>query len=174
MAAKKTEKTVKKEAIKKTEIKKRALTIAITSLKYTMLKQDTNKPIVFDPREAIKFEGNTGPYLLYTYARAKSILRKSKPKNKKLQIPELSKTEKSLITHLNLFPETVERAYKNLAPNIIANFSYELAQKFNEFYHSNKVIGSEEEQFRLALVQAFAQVLKNSLNLLGIETLESM
>ena len=72
------------------------------------------------------------------------------------------------------FPSAVEHAYKNLSPNLIANYAYSLAQKFNEFYHSDKVIGSENEQFRLLLVDSFSQVLKNALSILGIDVLEKM
>ena len=82
--------------------------------------------------------------------------------------------EKNLIIELSKFPEAIQEAYKGLSPNIIANYSFQLAQKFNEFYHAEQVIGSEQEQFRLALVSAFSQVLKNSLNLLGIKTIEKM
>ncbi|MCA9485632.1 MAG: arginine--tRNA ligase, partial [Nanoarchaeota archaeon] len=139
-----------------------------------MLKQDLNKTIIFDKKEALKFEGNTGPYLLYTYARAKSILRKSKSLTKKLEIKDLNEKEKSLILQLSKFPEVVERAYKNLAPNLVANYTYQIAQDFNEFYHANQVIGSKNEQFRLTLVESFSQVLKNALNLLAISVLEKM
>ena len=79
-----------------------------------------------------------------------------------------------LTLKLNEFPETVKKAYTSLDPSIIGNYSYELSKVFNEFYHACKVIGSHEEAFRLSLVQSFRQVLKNSLNLLGIETVEKM
>jgi arginyl-tRNA synthetase len=163
-----------RQKLSERELQDRALKIAIATMKYTMLKQDTNKSIIFDKEEATSFEGNTGPYLLYTYARAKSILRKAKFKKAKFKIPELSDEEKQLILQLAKFPEEVRKAYNSLAPNIIANYSYQIAQQFNEFYHKTKIIGSENEQFGLALVDAFSQTLKNSLNLLGIEVLEQM
>lgn len=156
------------------ELENRALKIAVATMKYAMLKQDINKNIIFDKNEAMSFEGNTGPYLLYTYARAKSILRKAKYKKAKFKIPELSEEEKQLILQLSKFPEEVKKAYFALAPNTIANYSYSIAQQFNEFYHKTKILGSENEQFGLALVDAFSQTLKNSLNLLGIEVLEQM
>jgi arginyl-tRNA synthetase len=161
--------------IDRKELEKRALAIAIASLKYSMLKQDTNKSITFVKEEALRFEGDTGPYLLYSYARAKSILAKAKYNAKKdAEIPSLTAEEKSLITQLDTFPEIVHHAYRELAPNIIANYANQLAQTFNEFYHACQVIGSEQEQFRLHSVDAFASVLKNALRLLGIPVIEKM
>jgi arginyl-tRNA synthetase len=156
------------------ELEDRALKIAIATMKYTMLKQDINRSIIFNKEEAISFEGNTGPYLLYTYARAKSILRKANYKKTKFKIPELSNEEKQLIIQLSKFPEEVKKSYDSLAPNVVANYTYQISQNFNEFYHKTKILGSENEQFGLALVDAFSQILKNSLNLLGIEVLEQM
>ncbi len=158
------------------EKKQRAEKIALSALRYYFLKVDKNKEIVFKPEESISFEGNTGPYLLYTYARARSILRKAKYKKSKksIKIPALNDSEKSLISQLSNFPEMAKEAYLSLSPNLIANYSFQLAQIFNEFYHSNPVIGSENEPFLLSLVDSFSQVLKNSLKLLSIETLEEM
>jgi arginyl-tRNA synthetase len=152
----------------------RASILAIASLKYTMLKQDTNKAIIFDKNEALRFEGNTGPYILYTYARARSILKKANQSKSKLIINNVSLKQKQLIMQLSNFPKAVQQAYNSLAPNVIANYVYQLAQIFNEFYHSEKVIGSENEKFKLTIVEATAQILKNSLSLLGIQTLEKM
>ena len=158
------------------EAQKRALIITFAALKYSFLKQDTNKTIVFDKIEALKLDGNTGPYLLYTYARAKSILRKAKYKQKRKIIlkTDLEEKEKSLILKLATFPKITQRAYSSYAPQLITNYAHELAQLFNEFYHSTKVIGSQNEHTRLALVDATANVLKNSLFLLGISVLEHM
>jgi len=100
-------------------------------------------------------------------------LRKAK-KHNKFKIAGINEAEKSLILALNNFPEVVKQAHQELAPNLIANYSYELSQKFNEFYHSSTVINSEQESFRLSLVKAFVQTLKNSLLLLGIQVLEEM
>lgn len=164
----------KRNKLTNKELENRSLILAIASLKYAMLKQDINKIIVFDKKEALRFEGNTGPYLLYAYARAKSILRKAKSRSQKYQIKEISDKEKNLITQLASFSDVINQAYDDLAPNIVANYAYQLAQSFNEFYHSEKVIGSENEHFRLSLVSAASQVIKNSLSLLGIKTLEEM
>ncbi len=165
----------KREKLSAKELEKRALAIAIAAFKYSMLKQDTNKSIVFDKHEALRFEGDTGPYLLYSYARARSILEKAKYNvKKKFKVDELDEKEKSLILQLYAFPEIVLQAYNNLEPHIIANYANQLAQAFNEFYHALQVIGSEKEQFRLVLVDCFSQVLKNALYLLGIPIIERM
>jgi arginyl-tRNA synthetase len=164
----------KRQKLPDRELENRALKIAVATMKYTMLKQDANKAIIFNKKEAMNFEGNTGPYLLYTYARARSILKKANYKKTKFKIPELNDEEKRLILQLSKFPEEVKKAKNDLAPNHIANYAYQLAQYFNEFYHSNKVLGSDSESFKLCLVDSSSQVLKNSLALLGIETLEEM
>ncbi len=149
--------------------------VAISAIKYSILKNNNNKVVNFNLEEALRFEGDTGPYLLYSYARAKSILKKSKAKaNGKFEIKNLEEKESELAKKISSFKETVLSSYKMLNPSLIANYSYQLAQIFNEFYHSCPVIGSEKEAFRLALVSAFSQVLKNSLSLLGIETIEKM
>jgi len=163
----------KREKIPKYKLKKRSLVIALAAIKYMLLKIDVRRNMLFNPKESISFEGNTGPYILYSYARASSIMKKA-PKEKKFDVHELKDEEIALVKKLSQFPEVVLNAYKNLNPSVIANYSYQLAQLFNEFYHECRVIGSEQECFRLALVQSFRQVLNNSLKLLGIETLEEM
>ncbi len=160
--------------ILKKELEKKALTLSIAGIKYSMLKQSPKKKIIFDVKESLNFEGNTGPYLLYSYARANSILKKVK-KIPTLEIPsELDENEIKTILKINEFKKEIYGAYNQLNPSLIANYSYELAKIFNEFYHSSKVIGDEKENFRLNLVEAFRQILKNSLNLLGINILEKM
>jgi len=156
------------------ELEKRSLSIAIAAMKYTMLKQDINKIIIFNKEDALRFEGDSGPYLLYSYARAKSILKKAGKKAKLSKNLNVELSERLLINELARFPQVVSQASETQSPAMIAHYSYALAQMFNEFYHSNKVIGSEEEGFRLQLVRAFSQVLKNALNLLGIDVLEEM
>jgi len=164
----------KRDKLSKTELKKRSLIIALASIKYLLLKVDINKNMLFNPKESVSFDGDTGPYILYSYARASSIMEKASLVQKKTEVNELEEKDIALVKKLSQFPEIVESAYKNLNPSLIANYSYQLAQIFNEFYHNCKVIGSEEEAFRLALVQSFRQVLKNSLSLIGIETLDKM
>ncbi len=163
-----------KKEIQKRKTKGDPNKVGIGAVKYSILKNSNNKIINFNLDEALNFEGDTGPYLLYSYARASSILKKARPKNKKLFIDDLESKETELIKKLSQFPEIVLNSYKNLNPSIIANYSYQLAQIFNEFYHSCPVIGSEKEFFRLKLVETFRIVLKNSLYLLGIETMDRM
>ncbi|MEA3248598.1 MAG: arginine--tRNA ligase [Nanoarchaeota archaeon] len=155
------------------ELEERSLKIALSAIKYSLLKVDIHRGIIFNPDEALAFEGNTGPYLLYSYARASSIIRKVKSK-KLIKIIDLKDSEIKLLKKINSFEETITTAYQNLAPNIIANYAFELSQMFNEFYHSCPVLGSIEEGFRLKLVDAFRITLKKSLDLLGIDVLEEM
>jgi arginyl-tRNA synthetase len=155
------------------DIDKRALKIAVASVKYSMLKQGPKKTMIFDPRADVAFEGDTGPYLLYSYARASSIIRKVKSKAK-VKIGGLEDSEVKLVKKIDGFEDVLKRAYEGLAPNLIANYCFELAKEFNEFYHACPVLGSKSEGFRLALVRVFRVVMGKSLNLLGIEKLESM
>lgn len=170
---------VKKELTKryklnKKEVEQRSLKIALAALKYFLLKVDIKRNMIFNPEESISFEGDTGPYCQYSYARASSIIRKSKEK-KKFVLPEnFEEKEIELILKLNQFKETIKESYNSSNPAIIANYSYSLSQIFNEFYHSCPVLESIYSEFRLELINAFRQVLKNSLYLLGIETIEEM
>ncbi len=154
------------------DIEKRALAISISAMKYPMLKQDVNKGIIFNPNEEIKFEGNTGPYLLYSYARARSIIEKVKTSKNKLI--KVSDSQKKIVAEIGKFPEVVRQAYFNLSPNNIANYAYELAKAFNEFYQSERVIGSEDENFKVKIVKSFMQTIENCLYLLGIPILKKM
>lgn len=159
--------------IKGKELEDRALKIAIAAMKYAMLSQDPNKVIIFDKKQAMKFEGETGPYLQYTYARASSIIRKSK-KKPNLKIDKLTNKELTVVKKIAEFPEVVERAYDKFCPAIIAHYAYHLCQIFNEFYHNTKVIGTDQEAFKLKIVDSFKHVLKTSLYLLGIDVMEKM
>ena len=156
------------------ELEERARKIAISAIFYGDLKNYRSHDMIFDIDRFISFEGDTGPYLLYSYARANSILNKSKIKTEKLNIIQVNEQEKKLIVALGKFPEVVNQAHEQLAPNLIANYSYNLAQTFNEFYHSCPVLGSAEEKFRLCLVGCFIQALGNALKLLGIPVLKEM
>ncbi len=168
-------KEIKKRSpsIPKTKLEKRALKIAIAAIFYGDLKNNRSSDIIFDPKKFISFEGDTGPYIQYSYARASSILKKTKNQDK-FKVYNLETKELELVKKLAQFPEVVMASYKSLAPSLLANYSYQLAQIFNEFYHACPVIGSKQEAFRLALVQAFRQILKNSLQLLGIDVIEEM
>ena len=167
----------KRQKLPKRELEKRASKIALSAIKYHFLKTDIFKNMVFDPKESISFDGNTGPYLLYSYARANSILKKAKVKEiKKFSVGKFEKQEWELTKKLSEFPVVVKDAGEKYNPSLIAHYSYELAQLFNEFYHACSVMEAEKNKrdCRLALVESFKIVLKNSLNLLRIETLEEM
>lgn len=151
----------------------RSLKIALAAIKYQLLKIDFAKNMVFDPKKAISFEGDTGPYLLYSYARASSILRKA-ASLPDVAIGTLEPGEVRLVKKINSFPETARYAAEKYSPTVIATYSFDLAQVFNEFYHTCPVLGSDAAGFRLALVKTFRSVLKRCLWLLGIEEIEEM
>lgn len=147
--------------------------VGIGALKWNDLKGDSKRDIVFDWNEVLNMQGNSGPYLQYTYARAKSILQKA-GENTSLGVGTLNEDEMNIVRMIYRYPEEVTLAAVNYAPQVIANYLFELAQRFNSFYNRNKVIGGENESFRLGLVGACAVVLKNGLGLLGIEVVEKM
>ncbi|MDO8633388.1 MAG: arginine--tRNA ligase, partial [Candidatus Wildermuthbacteria bacterium] len=165
------------------EWEKAAEKIALAAIKYSLLRVTPGKDIIFDIDTSLSLEGDSGPYLQYTYARCKSILRKSEirnPKfetNSKSQIINLEQEELALFRYLYRFPETVAEAAKLFSPNLVAQFAVEIAQKYNVFYNKLPVLQAptkEQSEFRLALTSSVAQLLQNSLHLLGIETLERM
>ena len=162
-----------RDGIKGPELDKRASSIGIAAIFYGDLSSSRESNVVFDIDRFLKFEGDTGPYLLYSYARASSIVRKVKKKGA-VKILDLKDEEISLLKKISHFEDIVKKAYDELAPNLIANYSFELAKSFNEFYHACPVVGSIEEPFRLALVDAFMVTIKKSLDLLGIDVLEKM
>lgn len=142
------------------------------AVKYAFLKQRIGADIVYDPKESVALEGNSGPYLQYAHARARSILKKAEVENS--QIESLEVDERSLVRKISEYSEVVEKAVSELMPHHICTYLYELAQVFNRFYEHNRVIGSERERERLALVSAYADVLKEGLGLLGIAAPDTM
>jgi len=159
--------------IKSKDLEERAHKIAIAAIFYGDLKNNRKNNAVFDLKKFVSFEGDTGPYIQYSYARASSIQRKAKSQEK-FEVYNLDPQEIELIRKLLQFPDIASKAYGSLNPSVIANYSYQISQLFNEFYHACPVIGSKEESFRLALVEAFRQILRNTSSLLGIELLEEM
>jgi len=152
-----------------------AQAIAIGALKWNDLKRNSEQEILFDWDEILNMQGNSGPYLQYAYVRTQSVL--SRIKNQELRIKNIEKLEKEeddLLRFLTQFPYMVEKAAADFAPNVICTYLFELSQKFNLFYQKQKIIGSENERFRTVLTKATGQVLKNGLNLLGIETVDKM
>ena len=158
--------------------------IAVGAVKYSFLKNSLTQEIAFDLDESISFEGNSGPYLQYTYARTRSVLAKSKIKNQKSKNKrkienrkwKIEEEEFSVMKALFHFPEIVESAAQNYAPNFICNYLYELAQKFNSFYSKHKILVDDPLvlEFRVRLASATGTVLKSGLNLLGIDSPERM
>ena len=175
-----------KEALAKAneELKKRygkadeeaAKAIAYGAVKYGILKVSPEKNVNFSWEQALSFEGETSPYIQYAYARISSILAKGRI-NPKAELSLLKeKAEIELIRALSIFPEIVLKAANELRSHLIASYVYSLAQKFNEYYHQHNILKADEKvkDARLLLVSAVRQVLKNGLNLLGIEVLEKM
>ncbi len=149
-------------------------TIALGALKYHILKVDPKKRILFDPNESIDFNGNTGPFIQYTYARIKSLEKKN-TNNKDYQDVNLSEKEKEIIILLSEFDSITFSAYENLNPATIANYVYELVKSFNSFYQSSTIIGNRPiNSFRIQLAIKVGKQIKNSMNLLGIDLPERM
>ena len=156
--------------------------VGLGALKYFILKVDARKNMLFNPEESIDFNGNTGPFIQYTYARIRSILRKAAaegitiPTTLSSQMP-LNDKEIELIQKLNEFGAAVEQAGKDYSPSGIANYCYELTKAFNQFYHDYSILGADtndEKVVRLVLAQNVGKTLKNGMALLGIEVPERM
>ena len=144
--------------------------LAVGTIRYEMIRQDLGRPIVFDMIKSTSMEGDTAPYLLYSYVRARRILEKAQVApdySSDLDIP-YTQREKSLLRLLGLYRTTISDALKNLAPKVVARYSHELAVAFNTFYESHKVVGSHTENARLCIVDAFCIVIQDALDLLGI------
>lgn len=148
----------------------------LAAIKYSFLKNRIGGDIIFDPKESVALEGNSGPYLQYAHARARSILSKSQIPDSRLQIPDsgLLPDERLLVRKLTEYPEIIEKATTELMPHHICTYLYELAQEFNRFYEKNRVIGDGREAMRLGLVETYADTLKAGLELLGIHAPERM
>ncbi|MBC7745669.1 MAG: arginine--tRNA ligase [Flavobacterium sp.] len=153
--------------------------IGLGALKYFLLKVEPKKRLLFDPKESIDFQGNTGPFIQYTHARIKSVLTKGNYQKHQSAFysSELKALERDLIVILNKYPDTVKSASAEYSPALIANFTFELAKAFNKFYHEEPILKADEEdvkQFRLELSAATAMVLKKGMKLLGIEVPDRM
>ena len=153
--------------------------IGLGALKYFVLKVDPKKRILFDPKASVDFQGNTGPFIQYTYARIQAILRKS-AQDSHPEIPtsySLHDKEKSLLKQLQLFPEVIQQAAANYSPALVANFSYDLVKEFNSFYQNVSILGADsavEISFRVQVSKAVADTVKNAFSLLGIKVPERM
>ena len=160
-----------------------ARVVGLGALKYFILKVDARKNMLFNPEESIDFNGNTGPFIQYTYARIRSILRKFRGERTDSNISltsnhsPLSTKEIELIQKMNEFGAAVEQAGKDYSPSGIANYCYELTKVFNQFYHDYSILNEPDEQkkaVRLVLAKNVAKIIKNGMGLLGIEVPERM
>jgi arginyl-tRNA synthetase len=152
-------------------------TIGLGALKYYILKVDPKKRILFDPKESIDFQGNTGPFIQYTYARIQAILRKADfDLAVNIEIP-LHQKEKELLKQLELFPEVIQNAASQHSPALVANYTYDLVKEFNSFYQNVSILGADnlnEKIFRVQLSKTVAKTIKNAFFVLGIHVPERM
>ena len=156
--------------------------VGLGALKYFILKVDSRKNMLFNPEESIDFNGNTGPFIQYTYARIRSILRKAGEQN--IALPKsisgnspLNEKERALIQKLSEYAAVVAQAGVDYSPSGIANYCYELTKEFNQFYHDYSILNAEEpaqQIVRLVLARNVAKTIRNAMNLLGIEVPERM
>lgn len=155
--------------------------VALGALKYFILKVDPKKTMMFNPKESIDFNGNTGPFIQYTYARIKSILRKAKEAGIQVVPADihiaLSDKEQDLIKSIAKLPAVVKEAGENYSPALLGNYAYELAKEFNQFYHDFSILKEENttvRNFRLLLAKQCSEAIKNAMGMLGIEMPERM
>jgi arginyl-tRNA synthetase len=153
-------------------------TIGLGALKYFILKVDPKKTILFDPKASVDFQGNTGPFIQYTYARIQAILRKSDVDPKlPLTMVSLNEKEKNVLKQLQVFPATIQQAAANYSPAIVANYTYDLVKEFNSFYQNISIFSAEkfaEKQFRIKLCSMVGDTIKKAFGLLGINVPERM
>lgn len=157
-------------------------TISLGALKYFILKVDPRKTMLFNPQDSIDFNGNTGPFIQYTYARIQSIKRKAAEQNIKISTQitgelALNNKEIQLIKLIYQYPETVAEAGKNFSPAMIANYTYELVKEYNQFYHDYSILKEENPKikiFRFLLSDTIGKIIKNSMKLLGINVPDKM
>ncbi|MBR7126021.1 MAG: arginine--tRNA ligase, partial [Prevotella sp.] len=180
------DKVNKLEGITPEERNEIARIVGMGALKYFILKVDARKNMLFNPEESIDFNGNTGPFIQYTHARIRSILRKAATAEGALTNPQsqistlqspLNATEVALVQKLSEFPQVVRQAGKDYSPSGIANYCYELTKQFNQFYHDYSILGADTEEqkaFRLLLAANVAKTIRNGMALLGIEVPERM
>jgi arginyl-tRNA synthetase len=152
----------------------------LAALKYHIVKVNPKKKMVFDPKESVDLQGNTGPYIQYAYVRSKSVEAMAANAGVDLSITtlptDLYETEKQLILNLYEFPKVIEDAATQYDPSVLANYLYEVARGFNKFWHDVPVLKAPdvEKVFRLKLAKMIARVLSHGLDLLGIEVPERM
>lgn len=151
--------------------------IGLGALKYYILKVDPKKRILFNPKESIDFNGNTGPFIQYAYVRIQSVLRREQPQSVDMSEYKFSTIEKDLLKAINEYNETVQKAAQELSPALIANYVYDLVKQFNSFYQNHSILNADtdlQKQVRLHLAEQVAVKIKKSLNLLGIKVPQRM
>ena len=171
----------KLEECSEQEIAEVSRVVGLGALKYFILKVDPRKNMLFNPKESIDFNGNTGPFIQYTYARIRSVLRKAETQGitagaVNVNVP-LKEKEIQLIQLLGNYPEVVKEAGTEFSPAVIANYTYDLVKEYNQFYHDYTILGETDEavkQMRITLSANVAKVIKSAMGLLGIEVPERM
>ncbi len=151
--------------------------VGMGALKYFILKVDPKKNMTFNPRESVDFNGNTGPFIQYTYARIQSVERKAEGLPRSAEGTGLNEKEAALVRQVYEFPEVIEESARLLNPSLIANYLYDLAREFNQFYHDYSILSAGEPgqvAMRLLLTEVIGRVIKNGMDLLGIEVPERM
>ncbi len=146
--------------------------VGMGALKYFILKVDPKKNMTFDPAESVDFNGNTGPFIQYTYARIKSVIRKGESIEKVTGACKMNEKEIGLVRMMYEYPDILKEASRTLNPSLVANFLYELAKEFNQFYHDHSILSadsSDQVSLRLLLVEAIGRIIENGMELLGIE-----
>jgi arginyl-tRNA synthetase len=154
--------------------------VGLGALKYFIIKVDPKKKMLFNPKESIDFNGNTGPFIQYTHARIKSILRKAEERGITPRIAEgiaLNPKEMRLLKILNAYPRKIAEGAAAFSPAVIANFAYDLAKEFNQYYHETPILGEEDRallEARLVLIGTVACVLRKAMGILGIQLPDRM
>ena len=151
--------------------------VGMGALKYFILKVDPKKNMTFDPNESVDFNGNTGPFIQYTNARINSVIRKGESIEKASGSGEMNEKEIALVRMMYEYPDMLKEASRTLNPSLVANFLYELAKEFNQFYHDNSILSADSPDqisLRLLLVEAIGRIINNGMELLGIEMPERM
>jgi len=177
-AKKVSESTGKIEGMKKNEQSSLFRIIGMGALKYHILKVDPKKRILFDPEGSVDFNGNTGPFIQYTYARIRSLLRKVKNHDKKINVlDKIDYREKNIVKHLLLYPEVIFQAGESYSPALISNYIYDLVKYFNTFYQNLSIVGTKDtslKKFRLKLSKKVSEVIFSGCSLLGIDVPDRM
>ena len=148
--------------------------IALAAIKYSFLKQKAGPDVVYSPESAVQIQGNSGPYLLYSLVRAKSIIVKANQKNVSSQDSSLDPAERLLSVYMARFNDIIMECVNNLNPSLLCTYLYELSKEFNSFYEKNRILESPRQLQRLYLLQKYLEILKKGLSILNIEEVEKI